>query len=148
MVVLNYIIAGFIGIIIYQIICMIVYIVTNENDTVMSIMGMLIPFAVWSYLIQPIIYKIVLTYYRKNYNYYRFCYTKSDGSKDKSCRTFYAHVKTVKDFSQNENDKYYIELVRSGKDFKSVPYGCEIYKGQDSFNDWNMNLFKKHGVEQ
>ena len=70
--VLNYIIAGVIGIIIYQIICMIVYIITNEDDNVMSIMGMLVPFAIWMYIFQPIIYKIVLTYYRKNYNCYRF----------------------------------------------------------------------------
>lgn len=142
--VLNYIIAGLIGIIIYQIICMIVYIATNENDTVMSIMGILIPFAVWNYLMRPVICKIVLTYYRKNYNCYRFCYTKLDGTKDKSLGTFYAHAKIVKYFSQNENDEYYIELVRSGKDFKSVPYGCEIYKGQESFKGWNMSLFRKH----
>lgn len=142
MTILNYIIAGFIGIVIYQIICMVVYIVTNEDDNIMSIMGMLIPFAVWSYLIQPIIYKIVLTYYRKNYNCYRFCYTRIDGAKDKSLGTFYSNIKNMKDFSQNENDEYYIELVRSGKDFKSVPYKGNIYKGQENFQGWEMNRFK------
>lgn len=141
---LNYIIAGFIGIVIYQIICMLVYIFTNENDNVMTIMGMLIPFLVWSYLVQPIIYKIVLAYYRKNYNCYCFCYTKTDGTKDKTLGTFYANTKNIKDFSQNESDKYYIELVRNGKDFKSVPYNGEIYKGQDEFNGWDTSLFKKY----
>lgn len=142
--ILNYIIAGIIGIIIYQIICMLVYIFTNEDDNVMSIMGMLIPFAIWNYLIRPVIYKIVLTYYRKNYNGYRFCYTRIDGTKDKSINVFYANAKNIKDFSQNENDENYIELVRSGKDFKSVPYKGEIYKGQDEFNGWDTSLFKKH----
>lgn len=140
--VLNYIIAGIIGIVVYQIICMLVYIFTNENDNVMSIMGMLVPFAIWNYLIRPIIYKIVLTYYRKNYNCYRFCYTKTDGTKDKTLGSFYANTKNIKDFSQNENDEYYIELVRNGKDFKSIPYGCEIYKGQENFRGWEMSKFK------
>ena len=144
MMVLNYIIAGIIGIIIYQIICMLVYIFTNEDDNVMSIMGMLIPFAIWNYLIRPVIYKIVLTYYRKNYNGYRFCYTKTDGTKDEFLGTFYSNMKNIKDFSQNENDKYYIELIRNGKDFKSGPYKGDIYKRQEYFKGWEMKLFKKH----
>ena len=139
---LNYIVASIIGIIIYQIVCMIVYIVTKENDNVMSIMGMLIPFAIWNYLIRPVIYQIVLTYYRQNYNGYRFCYTKQDGTKDKALGIFYANAKNIKDLSQNENDKYYVELVKNGEDFKSVPYGCEIYKGQEHFKGWDMSLFK------
>lgn len=142
MIILNYIIASIIGIIIYQIICMLIYIFTNENDNVMSIMGMLVPFAIWSYLIHPIVYKVVLAYYRKNYNCYRFCYTKMDGTKNKSFGTFYATVKDVKELSQNENDKYYIELVRSGKEFKSIPYKSHVYKGQEHFQGFEMCKFK------
>lgn len=142
MMVLNYIVAGIIGIIIYQIICMIVYLITNENDNVMAIMGMLIPFAIWNYLIQPIVYKVVLSYYRKNYNCYRFCYTIKNGMKDKTLGTFYAKTKDIKDFSQNENDKYYIELVRNGKEFKSIPYKSHVYKGQENFQGWEMSKFK------
>ena len=142
--ILNYIIASIVGIIIYQIICMVVYIATNEDDNIMAIMGMLVPFAIWNYLIRPIIYKTVLIYYRKNYNCYRFCYTRIDGAKDKSLSVFYAKPKDLKEFSQNENDEYYIELIRNGKEFKSVPYKSEIYKGQETFEGWNMNLFKKH----
>lgn len=140
--VINYIIAGVVGIVIYQIICMLVYIFTNENDNVMSIMGMLVPFTTWNYLIHPIVYKVVLAHYRKNYNCYRFCYTKTDGTKDKTIGTFYATTKDIKNFSQNENDKYYIELVRSGKDFKSIPYKSHVYKGQENFQGWEMNKFK------
>lgn len=143
--VLNYIIAGIVGIVVYQIICMLVYIFTNENDDVMSTMGMLIPFAIWNYAIRPIIYKLVLSYYRKNYNCYRFCHTRIDGAKDKSLGVFYANIKNIKDFSQDENDKYYIELVKSGKDFKSVPCkGDIVYKGQEKFKGWDMNVFKRH----
>ena len=65
---LYYILAGIIGIIVYQFICMLVYIFTNENDDIMSIIGMLVPFAIWNYLFRPVTYKIVLMYYRKNYN--------------------------------------------------------------------------------
>ena len=140
---INYILAGLIGIVIYQLICMIVYVVTNENDNVMSIMGMLIPLAIWNYLIGPVIYKIVLIYYRKNYNCYRFCYTKQDGTKDKDLCVFYANAKNIKSLSQNENDQYYVELVKKGKSFKSIPYGCEIYKGQEHFKGWDMDKFKK-----
>ena len=142
LIILNYIIAGIIGIIIYQIICMIVYIITNEDDNVMSVMGMAIPFAIWNYLMRPIIYQIVLAYYRRNYNCYRFCYTKQDGTKNKTLSIFYANAKNIKDLSQNENDKYYVELVKNGEDFKSIPYGCEIYKGQEKFKGWETNLFK------
>lgn len=142
--VLNYIISGIIGIVIYQIICMVVYIFTNEDDDVMSIMGMLVPLAIWEAIIRPVVYKIVLTYYRKNYNCYRFCFTKTDGTKDKLCGTFYANIKNINNFSQNENDEYYIELVRNGRDFKSIPYAGDVYKGQDYFKGWDMNLFKKH----
>ena len=139
---LNYIIASIVGIIIYQIICMIVYIITNEDDNVMSIMGMLVPFVVWSYAIQPIVYKLALSYYRKNYNCYRFCYTMQDGTKDKALGIFYANAKNIKDISQNKNDKYYVELIRSGKDFKSIPYKGDVYKNQENFKGWDMNLFK------
>ena len=142
MMVLNYIIAGFIGIVIYQVICMLVYIFTNENDNVMAVMGMLIPFAIWNYLIYPIVYKVVLAYYRKNYNCYYFCYSNKDGTKDKTLGTFYAKAKDIKDFSQNESDKYYIELVRSGKDFKSIPYKSHVYKGQENFQGIEMRKFK------
>lgn len=142
MMVLNYIIAGIVGIVIYQIICMTVYIFTNENDNVMAIMGMLIPFVIWNYLIYPIVYKIVLAYYRKNYNCYRFCYTKKDGTKDRTLDTFYATEKDIKNFSKNESDKYYIEFVKSGKDFKSIPYKSCVYKGQENFQGWEMNKFK------
>ena len=142
LIILIYIIARIIGIIIYQIIFMIVYIATKENDNVMSIMGMLVPFAIWNYLMRPIIYQIVLAYYRRNYNCYRFCFTKQDGTKDKSLGIFYANTKNIKNLSQNENNEYYVELVKRGKDIKSVPYGCEIYKGQEKFKGWEMNLFK------
>lgn len=121
---------------------MIVYIITNEDDNVMSIMGMLVPFTIWMYIFQPIIYKIVLTYYRKNYNCYRFCYTKTDGTKDKTLGIFYAKTKDIKDFSQNESDKYYIEFVRSGKGFKSIPFKSQVYKGQEHFQGWEMSKFK------
>ena len=121
---------------------MIVYIATKENDNVMSIMGMLVPFAIWNYLMRPIIYQIVLAYYRRNYNCYRFCFTKQDGTKDKSLGVFYTNTKNIQDISQNENGKYYVELVRNGKDFKSIPYKGDVYKNQENFKGWDMNWFK------
>ena len=139
---LNYIIAGIIGIVIYQIICMIVYIITNEDDNVMSIMGILVPFVIWSCAIRPIVYNLVLSYYRKNYNCYRFCYTTQNGTKDKTLGIFYANAKNMKDISQNEKDKYYVELVKNGKNFKSIPYKGDVYKNQERFKGLDMNLFK------
>ena len=139
---LNYIVASIIGIIIYQIICMIVYIATKENDNVMSVMGMLIPFAIWNYFMRPIIYQIVLIYCRKNYNCYRFCIIQTDGTIGRDMGIFYLNTKDIKTFSQNANDKYHIELVTNGKDFKSVPYKNDVYKGQEYFKGWEMSRFK------
>ena len=139
---LYYILAGIMGIIVYQFICMLVYIFTNENDDIMAIMGMLVPFAIWNYLFRPVMYKIVLMYYRKNYNGYRFCYTTKDGRKDTHLSTFYAKTKDMKKFSQNTEDDYYLSLVRKGKDFKSIPYKTDVYKGQKWFKGFEMSKFK------
>jgi hypothetical protein len=139
---LNYFIAGIIAVIIYQVITLIVYLLSGEKEEALVITAILVPFGVFS-LVAPL-YKIIrLVYYRKNYNFYRFCYTNKDGTKDKTLGSFAAKTKDIEKFSQNENDKYYIELIRQGKDFKSAPYKNQVYKGQEHFMGWDMNKFKK-----
>lgn len=141
---INYIIAGMIGIVIYQIIAMIVYIITNENDNIMSIMGMLVPYAVWC-CIAPIIRKVYLIWCRRNLNGYRFCWVKEDGTIAGDIQTFYATDKVMKNFTQDENSRYFIKMVSTGKSFKSWPYKRDIYKGQPHFKGWDMSKFKKTG---
>lgn len=138
---LNYFIVGIIAIIIYQVITLIIYLVSGEKEESLVIVATLVPFGVLL-LIAPL-YKIIrLAYYRKNYNCYRFCYTRKDGKKDKTLDTFVAKPKDVVNFSRSQNDKYYIELVRYGEDFKSAPYKSEVYKGQEHFMGWDTNKFK------
>lgn len=140
---INYIIAGIIGIVIYQIICMIVYIVTNEDDNIMSIMAMLIPFVVWQYGIAAIMRKIILIWCRRNLNVYRCCWIKDDGTVGQD-RKWYATNKTVANLTQDETRPYFIKKISDCKSLKSIPYKSEIYKGQSSFELWDMNKFKNN----
>lgn len=140
---INYIIAGIIGIIIYQIICMIVYIATSENDDVMSVMAMLIPYVVWQYGIAPIMRKIVLIWCRRNLNIYRCCWIKDDGTVGQD-RKWYATNKAVSNLTQDETKTYFIKKVSDCKNLKSIPYKGDIYKGQSSFGFWDMNRFKNN----
>lgn len=139
---INYIIAGIIGIVIYQIICMIVYIATKENDDVMSTMAMLIPFVVWSG-IAAIMRKIVLIWCRKNLNVYRCCWIKNDGTIGEDAK-WYATNKAVANLTQDETQTYFIKKVSDCKNLKSIPYKSDIYKGQSSFGLWDMNKFKNN----
>ena len=142
MIIFNYIIAGLIGIIIYQIVAMVVYVATNEDDNIMSIMGMLVPYGIWCCIV-PIIRKVYLLWCKKNLKGYRFCWRKEDGTIDGDLHTFYATDKMVKSFSQDEKNCYFIKMVSTGKSFKSWPYKDDIYKGQSHFRGWDMSKFKK-----
>lgn len=138
----NYIIAGIVAIVIYQIITFVIYLISGENEEVLGAIATFVPFVVFL-LFASIYKKIRLVYYRRNYNAYRFCYTTSNGMKDKSLGMFFARPKDLTEFVQDENSKYYIELYRNGKDFKSAPYKSQVYRGQKHLQGWSMDLFKK-----
>ena len=138
---INYIIAGLIGIILYQTISMIVYIITKENEYVLSVMATLVPFSVWNYILRPIIYKIALSWCRKNLNAYRFYWRKGDKIEDGALSKWYATDKNVKNLIQDETKPYFIKKVSDCKNIKSIPYKQDVYKGQPNFKGWDMNKF-------
>lgn len=142
---LNYIIAGIVAILIYQIITLVIYLVSGEKDDLLVIVATLVPYGI-SALFVLLIRAITLAYYRRNYNCYLFCQTEKNKDNNESPIVFYAYAKPsdVIEFSQDKNDEYYIELYLHGKDFKSIPWKTDIYKGQDTFRSRKMSLFKKH----
>ena len=114
MIMINYIIAGLIGIILYQTISMIVYIITKENDDVLSVMAMIIPFSVW-YIVRPIIHSIALSWCRKNLNAYCFYQKPADGIEHCSSPKWYATNRNVKGLTQDETKPYFIKKVSDCK---------------------------------
>lgn len=145
---INYILAGLIGIVIYQLVCMIVYVVTNENDNVMAIMGMLIPFCVWNYCIGPIVAKIYLAWCRRHLNAYRCYYRTSKGELDGYFHVLYATDKAVANLIQDETQPYFVKKVAEGKELKSTPYKGDIYKGQSKFKGYEMDKFMRCDNEE
>lgn len=140
---IGYILAGLIGIVIYQLVCMIVYVVTTEDDNIMAIMGMCIPLCVWNYCIGPIFAKIYLAWCRRSLNVYRCYYRTSKGELDCHFHPLYATDKVVANLIQDETQPYFVKKVADGKELKSIPYKGDIYKGQPKFKGWDMEKFKR-----
>jgi hypothetical protein len=140
---IGYIIAGLIGIVIYQLVCMIVYVATNEDDNVMAIMGMFIPFCVWNYCIGPVVAKIYFAWCRRHLNVYRCYYRTSKGELDCHFHPLYATDKVVAKLIQDETQPYFVKKVAEGKELKSIPYKHDIYKGQPKFKGWDMDKFMR-----
>lgn len=140
---INYILAGLIGIVIYQLVCMIVYVVTNENDNVMATMGIFVPFCIWNYCIGPIVAKIWLAWCQRHLNAYRCYYYTSKGELDCYFHAFYATDKAVAGLIQDETQPYFVKKVAEGKELKSIPYKHDIYKGQSKFKGWDMDKFMR-----
>lgn len=142
----NYVIAAIIGILIYQVITLIVFIITKENEYAVVITSMLVPFGLWMFVIAPIVSKLWLAWCRKYLNEYRICYRRSDGTIDDDLDRFYATDKAVASFTQDETQKYFIRKTKEGKDFTSAPFTSRIYKGQQHFRGRDMNTLKPQQV--
>ena len=142
---IKYILAGVIGIVIYQLVCMIVYVATNEDDNIMAIMGMFIPFCVWNYCIGPIVVKIYFAWCKRYLNVYRCYYRTSKGELDCYFYPLYATDKMVARLVQDETQSYFVKKVADGRELKSIPHKQDIYKGQDKFKGWDMDKFMKTG---
>ena len=141
--VIKYIIAGVIGIVMYQLICMIVYVITNEDDNVMATMGTFIPLCMWNYCIGPIAAKIYLAWCRKHLNVYRCYYRTSKGELDCHLHPLYTTNKVAANLIQDETQPYFVKKVAEGRELNSIPYKGDIYKGQSEFKGWDMAKFKK-----
>lgn len=142
---IKYIIAGIIGIVIYQIIATIIYVATKENDEILSIVAMLVPYGVFI-ATAPIIRKIYLMWCKKHLNGYRFCDVDKDGKTHRSISLWFATDKAVANLTQDETQPYFITKEVEGKHLKKIPYKDEIYRGQDSFQGRKISNFLKNNV--
>lgn len=134
---MNYIIAALIGVVAWQIICMIVYEVSGENDFVLVWVGLFIPACVLSGV--ALIYrKLCLVWCKKHLNGYRI-YHK--GSVYVS-QIYMTDKQAEKLYNEGESD-YYIKRFSDGATWKSVPFRQDIYKGQEKFQGFDMkNLWR------
>jgi hypothetical protein len=141
----NYVIAAIVGIIIYQVIVMIVYAASNENDEIAITTAILLPLGLWNYIIIPIVRKIWFAWSKKHLNGYQ-CYCRDENGEARVAYwdIFCATDKHAAELVQDETQPYFVKKVRDGKDFKSAPNTRIVYKGQDDFLGWDMSQFKLH----
>lgn len=108
------------GMVIWQILVMVICLVSGQDEEKTGIAGMIIPWILLS-IAGTIYKKVKLSYYRKNYSlcsFYRhtekeeFGYHGGVGIKTKDIGKYY---------QKGEND-YYINVYQDGKNWKSPPY--------------------------
>lgn len=133
---MNYIISAVIGIIAWQIICTIVYLLSKENDEVLVWTALLVPvtfisFFGWSYR------KIRLVWCKKNLNGY-ILYSNGVGM----FQAYMTDKEAEKLYHEGESD-FYIKKFSEGRTWKSAPYKGQIYKGQEEFRGLGMKKFLK-----
>ena len=119
---IGYIIAALIGIVTWQIICLIVYESCHENVTVLEYMTMgaiafIIGLVLW--IVKVIRFKLC----KKYLNGYMFFINETG-----SCVYYMTDKQAKKLYSKGEND-HYIVKYSEGCNWKSLPYKSEIYRG-------------------
>lgn len=115
-----------ITIIVWQFICTIVDLVTNENMNILAIFafGIFIPIIGG---INAILNWAVLLSYKMKYNSYYLVHNKEHNDKPSNILVF-MRKKDFELFNHNEKDEYYVKLRSSGKEFKSIPDKQNIIK--------------------
>lgn len=106
------------GVLIWQSVCTIVLIVTNENEKVIIYTAL----GIWTPILM-VVGKICQTIYlalSRKYNYYQVYINGT------FARAVYMTPKTAKKFQ--EVDVYTVKLLREGKNFKSCPRRKDIVK--------------------
>lgn len=133
---MNYIISTVIGIIVWQVICTIVYLLSKENDEVLVWTALLVPAAIISFF-GWIYRKIRFAWCKNNLNGY-ILYCNGVGM-------FQAYMtdKEAENLYHEGENNYYIKKFSEGSNWKSAPYKGEIYKGQENFRGLDMKKFLK-----
>lgn len=131
---MNYIIAGLIGILVWQIIGLIAYEASGENDDVF-IYILCVPVFIlnifgWCYK------KLRFAWCKKNLNEYIFYW---NGDRMFS-QVYMTNKQAEKLYHEGENNCY-IKKRSKGHDWKSAPYKGDIYKGQEEFHGIDMKKF-------
>ena len=136
---MEYFITAIITIIIWQIFVFIVYFVTTD-DTVSSVLGMLIPFCVVMGILN-FCEKLYLSWCKKHLNLYRIFYRENGEIIEDA--VFYASNECAEKFTQDDKSDYFIRIIINGKDFKFSPPKSSIYRGEEYFAGWEMDKFLK-----
>lgn len=131
---MNYIIAGLIGIVAWQIIGLIAYEANGENDDVFTYILCVPVFILnifgWCYK------KLRFEWCKKNLNgYVLYC-----NGVDVFSQTYMTDKQAEKLYHEGES-KYYIKKVSEGRNWKSAPHKADIYKGQEKFRGLDMKKF-------
>lgn len=133
---MNYIIAGLIGIVMWQIIGLIVYEASGEKEEILA----------WVILFVPVIICNGLGYiYRKLY--FVWCKNKLNGyilycnGVGVFLSQIYMTDKEAEKLYHESESNYYIKKYSEGRTWKSAPYKGDIYKGQEKFRGIDMKKF-------
>lgn len=131
---MNYIIAGIIGIVAWQIIGIIAYEASGENEDVLTWVLCVPVFILnifgWCYK------KLRFVWCKKNLNGY---YLYHNGGS----MPLYVYMtdKQAERMYHEDESEYYIKKFSEGKNWKSAPYKGDIYKGQEKFCGVDMTKF-------
>lgn len=153
-----YIIAGIIGILIWQVITIIFYGVAKllserflqePEDSALKF-AICVPYFILTsidHIIGKCLTLLLISWCRKNL--YRYCLCSKvhlQGSESefitKNVR-FFATKKMVEKLSFDNTRNDYVEFISDCTNMEGVPYGYYIYRGQDTFHGKDMNLFRK-----
>lgn len=146
----SYIIAGIIGVLIWQMIIIIVYgiieLLKGDSDELALKFAIFVPYFIFNVLkgIDYILGYFLLLWFRKHFCKYDLCYkVYFRNTLVERNVTFFATKKMVKNLSFDDTKDHYVKFIDDCAKLKRIPHGCEIYKGQDTYRDLDMNLFRK-----
>ncbi len=147
----SYIIAGIIGILIWQVIIIIVYgiieLLKGDPDELALKFAIFVPYFIFKVLkgIDYILGYFLLLWFRKHFCKYGLRYKVyfQGGTLAERNVTFFATKKMVENLSFDDTKDHYVKFIDDCTKLKRIPHGYEIYEGQDTYQDWDMNLFRK-----
>ena len=127
-----------IGAIIWQFICLMIDLITGENEeaVITTAIGIwLIPI-----IIIGVIFRFIkLWYYKTFYNGYMLMHYGNSASNH-----FYMSKLKAGRFNFDDSKEYYVKQFSSGATWKSAPYKQNVYFGGQYFKGHDMNLYKNN----
>lgn len=132
-----------IGILVWQLVGFVVLLVTDDEEKT-AIVGVVIPWAIFGGCM--IVYKkIKFAHFKKNYSVCSFYSTKDNGEEFGHHGGVGIKNKDIPKYFQKGENKYYINIYRSGKECKSLPYETvtTIRKNGYFCQEWVDENFKK-----
>lgn len=135
---INYFGVAFLGIVIWQIICTIIYYVSKYNDEITMRVVLFVPVIIISF-VNMIYFKARFSWCKKYLNSYMLhCPTNG---KDVGYIVIQMTDKWANKMYRKGENGYYIEKITDGSMFKSAPNKADIYKGQARFKGFDMENF-------